>query len=116
AGGGSEAAAIGTKHIIEIVNEKGGVEGHRIEPIFVDAQSKVDVAINEAVRLLTQENVDLLMGIFSSAQCVPLAQRVDSQKAFLWATVCISSAVSKGKDLHYVFRPQTHSDQFGEAA
>lgn len=114
AGGGSEAAALGTKYIIDIVNEKGGVEGHKIEPIFVDAQSKVDVAINEAVRLLTQENVDLLMGVFSSAQCVPLAQRVDAQKEFLWATVCISSAVFKDKNLTHVFRPQTHSDRYGD--
>ena len=63
AAGGSEAAALGTKYMIEMVNAKGGVEGHKIEPIFVDAQSKPDVAINEAVRLLNQETVDLLLGV-----------------------------------------------------
>jgi branched-chain amino acid transport system substrate-binding protein len=114
AAGGSEASALGTKYAIDIVNERGGVEGHKIDGIFVDAQSKPDVAINEAIRLLTQEKVNLLMGIFSSAQCVPLSQRVEQQKAFLWMTVCISSAVFKGKNLQYVFRPQTHSDQFGQ--
>ena len=114
AGGGSEAAALGTKFMVDYVNEKGGVEGHKIEAVFVDAQSKVDVAINEAVRLVTQEKVDALMGVYSSAQCVPLFQRVDQEKTFLWSTVCISSAVFKGKNLQHVFRPQTHSDQYGQ--
>src|ERR1700674_5488477 len=68
AGGGSEAAQIGTKSVVDMFNEKGGVEGYRINAIFADAQSKVDVAINEMTRLLDQENVDLIMGVYSSAQ------------------------------------------------
>ncbi len=116
AGGGSEPAAIGTKLMIDRINREGGVEGHRIEAIYADAQSKTDVAINEAERLISQENVDLIMGIFSSAQCVPLAQKMDTQKKFMWANVCISSAVFKDKNLQYVFRPQAHSDQFGEVS
>jgi branched-chain amino acid transport system substrate-binding protein len=116
AGGGSEAAAIGTKLIIDKINQAGGVEGHKIEAIYADAQSKVDVAINEAERLLNQEKVDLIMGVYSSAQCVPLAQKMDAQKAFMWANICISSAVFKGRNLQYVFRPQAHSDQFGQVS
>jgi branched-chain amino acid transport system substrate-binding protein len=113
AGGGSEANYIGTKAAIDMFNERGGVEGYKIVPVYVDAQSKVDVAINEAERLLNQEKVDMLMGVYSSAQCVPMAQRVDALKKFLWANVCISSAVFKNKNLQYVFRPQPHSDQAG---
>lgn len=116
AGGGSEAAAIGTKMMIDRINEQGGVEGHRIEAIYADAQSKADVAINEAERLVNQENVDLILGVYSSAHCVPLAQRMDAEKKFMWAAVCISSAVFKDKNLQYVFRPQAHSDQFGQVS
>lgn len=116
AGGGSKPAAIGTQIAIDMVNEKGGVEGHKIVAINADAQSKTDVAINEAERLLNQEKVDLLMGVFSSAQCVPLAQKVDAAQKFFWANVCVASAVFKDKNLKYVFRPQVHSDQFGEAS
>ena len=68
AAGGSVASNLGTKYAIDMVNEKGGVEGYRIKAIYADSQSKVDVAINEAERLLNQENVDLIMGLFSSAQ------------------------------------------------
>jgi branched-chain amino acid transport system substrate-binding protein len=116
AAGGSKAAAIGNKIAIDLVNEKGGVEGHKIIAIDADAQSKTDVAINEAERLLNDAKVDLLMGVFSSAHCVPMAARVDAAKKFMWANVCVASAVFKDKNLQYVFRPQVHSDQFGEAS
>jgi branched-chain amino acid transport system substrate-binding protein len=116
AAGGSEAAGLGTKIAIDMLNERGGVEGYKIVPIYADAQSKTEVAINEATRLLDQEKVNLIMGVFSSAHCVPMAQRVDSAKKFMWANVCVASAVFKDKKLSYVFRPQVHSDQFGEAS
>ena len=115
AAGGSEAAGLGTKIAIDMLNERGGVEGYKIVPIYADAQSKTEVAINEATRLLDQEKVNLIMGVFSSAHCVPMAQRVDSAKKFMWANLCVASAVFKDKKLSYVFRPQVHSDQFGEA-
>jgi len=54
--------------------------------------------------------------VFSSAHCVPMAQKADQAKRFMWANVCVASAVFKDKNLRYVFRPQVHSDQFGEAS
>jgi len=116
AAGGSQAAAIGTKIAIDMINERGGVEGYKIKAIYADAQSKAEVAINEAIRLLDQEKVDLIMGVFSSAHCVPMAQKVDAAKKFMWANVCTASTVFKGKNLRYVFRPQVHTDQFGVAS
>jgi len=116
AAGGSNASYLGTKYAIDMINERGGVEGYKIKPVYADAQSKADVAINEAERLLNQEKVDMLMGVFSSAHCVPMAQKADQSKRFMWANVCVASAVFKDKNLRYVFRPQVHSDQFGEAS
>jgi branched-chain amino acid transport system substrate-binding protein len=113
AAGGSEAGAIGTKIAIDMINERGGVEGYKINAIFADAQSKPEIAINEAERLLGREKVDFLMGVYSSAQCVPLAAKVDAQKSFFWANICVSSAVFKGRNLRYVFRAQVHSDTYG---
>jgi len=110
AGGGSEPAQLGTKAAVDYFNERGGVAGYKINAIFVDAQSKVDVAINEMTRLIDQEKVDVVMGVYSSAQCVPMVQQIDSRKKFLWLNVCIATAVFKDKKLSYVFRPQAHSD------
>ena len=116
AAGGSYAGYLGNKYAIDMINERGGVEGYKIVPVYVDAQSKAEVAINETERLLNQEKVDMIMGVFSSAHCVPMGQRVDQAKNFMWATICVASSVFKDKNLRYVFRPQVHSDQFGEAS
>ena len=116
AAGGSQAAGIGTKIAIDMINEKGGVEGYKVNAIYADAQSKGEVAINEATRLLDQEKVDLIMGVYSSAHCVPMAQKVDAAKKFMWANVCVASSVFKDKKLTHVFRAQVHSDQFGAAS
>ncbi len=114
AGGGSVAAQIGALSAIDLANERGGVLGHKIVAVTGDAQSKVDVAINEAERLVNSEKVDVLLGIYSSAHAVPLGQKIDAEGKFMWITTAISSAVFKDKHLKYVFRPQPHSDQFGE--
>ncbi len=116
AAGGSLAAALGNKIAIDMINERGGVAGYKIKAFYADAQSKAEVAINEATRLLDQENVHVVMGIYSSAHCVPMAQKVDAAKRFMWANVCTASAVFKDKNLRYVFRPQAHTDQFGAAS
>src|SRR6187455_1138194 len=83
AGGGSKAAGIGNKIAIDLVNERGGVEGNKIVGIYADSQSKTDVAINEAERLLNEQKVDLIMGVYSSAHCVPMAAKVDAAKKFM---------------------------------
>src|SRR5262249_2934584 len=116
AAGGSDLHALGTKIMIDYFNQKGGIEGYQLEPIYADAQSKPENAINEAVRLIDQEKVDILMGFFSSAQCVPVAARVDQVKKFMWITTCISSAVLQNRHLKYVFRAQPSGRQFGLAS
>jgi ABC-type branched-subunit amino acid transport system substrate-binding protein len=113
AGGGSELHALGAKIMIDYFAKKGGVDGYQIEAVYADAQSKPDVAINEAVRLIEQEKVDMLLGFYSSAQCVPVAARVEQLKKFMWITTCISSAVLENRHLKYVFRVQPSGRQFG---
>src|ERR1700747_1866479 len=112
AGGGSELQYTGVKIMLDHY-AKTGVEGYKVEAVYADAQSKPDVAINEAVRLLEQEKVDMLMGFFSSAQCVPVSARAEQMKKFMWITTCISSGVFDGKNYKYVFRPQAAGDQYG---
>src|SRR5881628_2058818 len=113
AGGGSDLHALGARIMIDYFAKKGGVEGYQIEAVYADAQSKPDVAINEAVRLVEQEKVDMLLGFYSSAECVPVAARVEQLKKFMWITTCISSAVLENRHLKYVFRTQPSGRQFG---
>jgi branched-chain amino acid transport system substrate-binding protein len=116
AAGGSVACSVGAQIAIDLVNERGGVGGkYKVVPINADCQSKVDVAINEVERLLSQEKVEIVNGVYASAHAVPLAAKVEAQKKILWITTAISTAVFKDKNLQYVFRGQIHSDQYGEA-
>jgi branched-chain amino acid transport system substrate-binding protein len=104
----------GAKMMIDYINEKGGVLGkYKIVQVDGDSQSKADVAINEAERLLNAEKVDILAGIYSSAHAVPIAERVDKQKKFLWITTAIADAVVKDRNLQYTFRPQPNGSLFG---
>jgi branched-chain amino acid transport system substrate-binding protein len=116
AAGGSVACAVGTQIAIDLVNQRGGVAGKfKIEPVNADSQSKAEVAINEAERLINQEKVDIINGVYASAHAVPLAAKLESQKKILWITTAVSTAVFKDKNLTYVFRAQIHSDQYGQA-
>jgi len=116
AGGGSDLQYLGAKIIIDYVNAHGGVEGYKIDPVYADAQSKPDVAINEAVRLIEQEKVDMLLGFYASSECVPVAARVEQFKKFMWITTCIASPVLADRHLQYVFRPQPFGTQWGLAS
>jgi branched-chain amino acid transport system substrate-binding protein len=116
AAGGSVASSVGTQIAIDLVNEKGGIGGkYKIVPVAADSQSKPDVAINEAERLISQEKVDIINGIYASSHAVPLSARVEEHKKILWITTAVATAVFKDKNLHYVFRAQIHSDQYGQA-
>ena len=107
----------GAKMMIDLINERGGVLGkHKIVQVDGDSQSKTEAAINEAERLLNVEKVDILAGVYSSAHAVPIAERVDRQKRFLWITTAIADAVLKDRNLQYTFRPQTNSGLFGESS
>ena len=115
AAGGSLNCWRGAKMIIDYVNEHGGVLGkYKIQQIDADGQSKAEVAINEAERLLNVEKVDILAGVYSSAHAVPLAEKVDKQKRFLWITTAIADAVLKDRHLQYTFRPQPNGGLFGQ--
>jgi branched-chain amino acid transport system substrate-binding protein len=116
AAGGSAACAVGAQIAIDLVNERGGIAGkYKVMPINADFQSKVDVAINEVERLIDQEKVDIVSGVYSSAHAVPLSAKMEEQKKILWITTAVATAVFKNKNLHYVFRAQIHSDQYGQA-
>jgi branched-chain amino acid transport system substrate-binding protein len=98
----------GAKMMIDYINEKGGVLGkYKIVQVDGDSQSKAEVAINEAERLLNVDKVDIL------AHAVPLAEKVDKQKKFLWITTAIADNVLKDRNLQYTFRPQPNGGLFG---
>jgi branched-chain amino acid transport system substrate-binding protein len=117
AGAGSVPLSIGAQLAIDYVNGKGGIGGKvKVEPVSADSQSKADVAINEVERLINQEKVDIVLGVYSSAHAVPLAAKVNEQKKILWINSAIAVPVLKDRHLQYVFRPTVNSDGYAQAA
>jgi len=117
AAAGSMACMVGAQIAVDLTNERGGVMGkYKVEPVKVDSQSKADVAINEAERLISQEKLDIILGVYSSAHAVPLAEKLEQQKKILWITTAIATAVVKDKNRQYIFRTNVHSDQYGAAS
>jgi len=116
AGAGSQPLFWGSEVAIELFNERGGVGGRQVQAVTADSQSKADVAINEAERLLGQEGLEVVTGIYSSAHAVPLAGRFEAAKKIMWITSAIATAVLKDKHYRYVFRPTVYSDQYGHAS
>jgi branched-chain amino acid transport system substrate-binding protein len=114
AGAGSVPLFQGAEVAIALFNERGGVDGRPVVGVSADSQSKADVAINEAERLLGQEKLEVVTGIYSSAHAVPLAGRFEANKKIMWITSAIATAVLKDKHFRYVFRPTVHSDQYAE--
>jgi branched-chain amino acid transport system substrate-binding protein len=116
AGAGSQPLFWGAEVAIEMFNERGGVDGRPIQAVTADSQSRTETAINEAERLLGQERVEVVTGIYSSAHAVPLAQRFEQARKIMWITSAIATAVVKDKNFRYVFRPTVHSEQYGEGS
>jgi branched-chain amino acid transport system substrate-binding protein len=116
AGAGSQPLFWGAEVAIELFNERGGAGGRPVQAVTADSQSKADVAINEAERLLGQEKLEVVTGIYSSAHAVPLSQRFEQAKKIMWITSAIATAVLKDKNFQYIFRPTVHSDQYAEGS
>jgi branched-chain amino acid transport system substrate-binding protein len=116
AGAGSQPLFWGGEVAVELFNQRGGVNGRQVQVVSADSQSRAEVAINEAERLLGQEGLEVVTGIYSSAHAVPLSGRFEQAKKIMWITSAISSAVLKDKHMRYVFRPTVHSDQYAEAS
>lgn len=59
---------------VEEINEEGGVDGQEVKVIYGDSKGDSATGMTEAERLITQENVDVLIGCYQSGVTVTVAQ------------------------------------------
>lgn len=113
---GALAGYRGTMVAVDMINARGGIAGkYKVVPVVADAQSNPDVAIREGQRLMTVENVPVVLGVFSSGIAVPLAPMADKNKKIFWVIIAISDKVVKDRNLKYVFRVQPMGSQWGQS-
>jgi branched-chain amino acid transport system substrate-binding protein len=65
------AAEQGYRIWADLTNEAGGVLGRPVELVILDDASSQDTVVSDYNRLITEENVDLLLGTFSSLLNIP---------------------------------------------
>jgi ABC-type branched-subunit amino acid transport system substrate-binding protein len=103
AAAGATAGYRGTMVAIDMINDRGGIGGqYKVVPVVADAQSDPDIAVREGQRLMTVENVPVVVGVFASGNAVPLApvaeKKVVSVEPYDVKTKDLSSLIVKLKD------------------
>lgn len=80
------------------------INGVPVELVLADTAGDPQQALDQARRLVEQEQVDLLTGIINSAVVVPVAQYADQQQVPLIITVGGAQAATGAERSPYVFR------------
>lgn len=88
---------------VEEINEEGGIDGKQIKVIYGDSQGDSAKGMTEAERLITQENVDMLIGCYQSGVTVTVAQVAEQyQVPMITANATSDELTSNGYE--YFFR------------
>lgn len=89
---GSEGR-IGLKIAKEMINERGGILGRKVELVFLDSRGVPQEGRSAVQRLITKENVDLLTGGIHSSVCMTVSDLVHNQGRVFMNVNCWSDKV-----------------------
>jgi len=78
----------GVELVIDRVNSDGGIDGKKIEPVFVDDESSPDRAV-ELARQLASDDVIAIIGPSFAGTCGPVQPLIEREGVF---TYCLSGA------------------------
>jgi branched-chain amino acid transport system substrate-binding protein len=97
------------------INAKGGVNGRKIELVFTDEQS-TDISVRTAERYITQDKVNFIMGVVSSAVGLAVTEVSKRHKVIFIGTDHASTALTIEKFQPYYFRVSNNTYQSMKAA
>jgi branched-chain amino acid transport system substrate-binding protein len=92
---------------VEEINAAGGIKsmgGAKLRIIYADTQSKPQVAVGEAERLISQEKVDFLAGAYNSGVTLPASEVAERYKKVWWVPVSSDDSITNRPGFKYVFR------------
>jgi len=88
---------------VEDINAKGGVLGRKLEIIYGDHQGDPKVAMSEAERLITQQNVPMLLGAYQSGVTEVVSQIAEKNKTPLLTAISTADVLTT-RGYSYFFR------------
>ncbi len=92
---------------VEEINSAGGIKalgGAKLKIIYADTQSKPQVAVQEAERLINQDKVDFLAGAYNSGVTLPASEVAERYKRVWWTPVSSDDSITNRPGFKYVFR------------
>jgi branched-chain amino acid transport system substrate-binding protein len=111
-----KAMVEGARLAVDEINAKGGVDGKRLVIVQADGKLKPDVTGKELRRLAYDENVNVIIGGFSSGIVIANMDTIAEIKK-VWIVECASPTVTKKiaedyDSYKYVFRLEANSSTF----
>jgi branched-chain amino acid transport system substrate-binding protein len=98
----------------DMINEKGGINGRKIEYLRGDAVNP-NAAISEAERLITQDGVKITTGSFASPFAIAVSQTAERHTVLHWETVGAADTITK-RGFKYTFQVGAPASRYGRAA
>jgi branched-chain amino acid transport system substrate-binding protein len=110
AGAPHDASAVNTARLLtEQFNAAGGIEGVRLNTMYVDEAGSAADKVAEYRRLVQDEKITVTIGYTSSANCLAVAPVADELKTLTIFHVCANyRLIDKGVH-RYVFRTAAHA-------
>ncbi len=97
------------------INDAGGLLGSRVNMTILDDQSDASTAASLYTRLITVEDVDLLIGGFPTPTLVPVLELAERHERVLVQGGHNAAPLVRGEDLDYVFTTITPSDLYSQS-
>ncbi len=97
-----ENAKRGLDMALEEINDTGGVKGKKIQLIYEDSQSNSKVAISALRKLITAEDIQVVIGDIASSNVLAMAPIVENEKVVLLSPGASNPDISYAGD--YIFR------------
>jgi branched-chain amino acid transport system substrate-binding protein len=95
----------------DMINERGGVMGKKLVFAVGDAVDPT-AAASETNRLITRENVKVIIGTFSSRLCGAASEVAARSNVIYWESSCVDPRFNK-RGLKNVFRTEIDATGFG---
>src|SRR6266851_5362696 len=112
-----EPASKGAQMFVDEINAKGGVLGRKLELLARDTKTSADEAVRVSRELILKENVDFLVGTFTSAEGPAVSVVAKENKIVFIAPIPKTDQLTAKDKLHpYVFRVASNTTIEGRSA
>jgi branched-chain amino acid transport system substrate-binding protein len=98
----------------DMINERGGVNGRKIEYLLGDATSPT-AGISEAERLITKDGIKITTGSFASPLAISVSQAAERHGVFHWETTGAAEIITR-RGFKHTFQVGAAARKYSEAA